>query len=88
MLKVCIGNADNDLSKLDYEIIADKTDGFSISDIVTLVKAVQIFAERDAETELLRLSHVLKVLNEVRASTSNEDIARHLQWNEDFGQEG
>merc|ERR1712087_501594 len=134
MFKIHIGNTPNSLTDQDFAIMAEKTDGFSGSDISATVQdalmepvrtmqtATHFVKQKDPENkcpyiwlpcspatpgavqmslmqipdneqdyvraENLKLAHFLRTLADAKPSVGKEDIKRHTQWTNEFGQEG
>jgi len=134
MFKIHIGKTPNSLSDQDYIIMAQKTEGFSGSDISGVVQdalmepvrtmqtATHFVKQKDPENkcpyiwlpcspatpgavqmalmqipdheqnyvraENLKLAHFLRTLADAKPSVGKEDIKRHIDWTNEFGQEG
>mmetsp|Transcript_37900 Transcript_37900/g.60744 ORF Transcript_37900/g.60744 Transcript_37900/m.60744 type:complete len:439 (-) Transcript_37900:288-1604(-) len=134
MFRIHIGTTPHSLTEQDYAVLAEKTDGFSGSDISGVVQDALMEPVRTMQTathfkknkdpdnkapyvwlpcspaepgavamslmqipeneqnyvraENLKLSHFLRTLQGAKPSVGKDDIARHIQWTEEFGQEG
>jgi len=132
MFRVHIGDTANNLKDNDYEVLAEKTPGFSGSDISGIVQDALMEPVRDMQTAThfrkqptsqndyiwvpckqnesgakpmklldfpeneqsrvqaasLNVQHFIKILENSKPSVGKEDIERHIQWTNEFGQEG
>lgn len=134
MFKIHIGKTPHELSDNDYVIMAERTEGFSGSDISAVVQDALMEPVRTMQTathfvkskdpdnkcpyiwlpcspatpgaiqmslmdipdneqgyvraENLKLAHFLRTLAGAKPSVGKEDIQRHIDWTNEFGQEG
>jgi len=134
MFKLHVGKTPNDLSDDDFDILGEKTPGFSGSDINGVVqdalmepvrtmqdathfkeikdvddpskicivpctpadplgKEMQLMDIPPDKQDLvkappLKLEHFLRILTNCKPSVGHEDIKRHIDWTNEFGQEG
>ena len=134
MFKIHIGKTPNSLTEQDFAIMAERTDGFSGSDISGVVQdalmepvrtmqtATHFVKSKDPDNQVpyiwlpcspatpgakqmslmqipdseqnfvraenLKLAHFLRTLADAKPSVGKEDIKRHTEWTNEFGQEG
>eukprot|EP00483_Globobulimina_turgida_P001905 UN01907 len=134
MFKIHVGSTPNSLKDQDYSIMAERTDGFSGSDISAVVQDALMEPVRTMQTathfikcpdpeqkcpyillpcspatpnarkmslmqipddeqnyvraENLKLAHFLRTLADAKPSVGKEDIKRHIDWTNEYGQEG
>jgi len=138
IFRIHVGDSHNMLNDNDYEILAQKTNGFSGSDIAGVVQDalmepirtmqlathfkripnlenqsdskddmiwipcspsdnygmkmslldIPIEEQSKVRAEPLCVGHFLRVLSKVKPSVGKEDIQKHIQWTQEFGQEG
>ena len=95
IFKIHTRNIENNLSDQDYNILSQKTDGFSGRDIVKIVQTAAYFKgiyndnnnEKDykVKPEILCLKHFMNVLQNAQPSIDGEEIQKFFNWqNEHF----
>ncbi|KCZ77060.1 hypothetical protein H311_01934 [Anncaliia algerae PRA109] len=94
MIRNLLHDLKNNLSESDLETVAEKTEGYSGSDMFNLCREASLEPLREIQdirkvdfnsTRPVTVDDFIKAIKQIRKSVSHNDLKMYLEWNEIYG---
>jgi len=94
MIRNLLHDLKNNLSESDLETVAEKTEGYSGSDMFNLCREASLEPLREIQdirevdfnsTRPVMVDDFIKAIKQIRKSVSHNDLKMYLEWNEIYG---